>query len=463
MKTVLVVDDEKLVRWSIRQKLESAGYQVLEAETFADALELFKSSLPDLVTLDVRLPDGSGLKLLLEMKQLAPNTPVIMITAYGAVDDAVKALQIGAYDYLEKPINFDRLLHSLKNALETSSLREQVDRVKKEQKTSNSLDSIVGGSTAIEEVKGLVLKVARSEAGTVLVQGESGTGKDLVAKALHYESRRSNHPFMIINCAAIPEQLLESELFGHERGAFTDAKALKKGLFELADGGSIFFDEISEMATNLQAKLLRVLEDHTFRRIGGVKDIHSSVRVICASNKDMEELVAKGQFREDLFYRLSVIPINLPPLRDRREDIPVLIDYFVQDYNRRFNKAVKGLTKQARSALQKYDWPGNVRELKNAIERAMILQDEGLLDIQWFPQRIWDSQGDSRVATRNGHFSIPDGGIDLYNVEKELIRQALVKSGGNQSKASRLLSITRDTLRYKMKKYQLKKQPEERE
>ncbi|UCF37632.1 MAG: sigma-54-dependent Fis family transcriptional regulator [Acidobacteriota bacterium] len=457
MKTVLVVDDEKLVRWSIRQKLESAGYQVFEADTCASAISLFQENVPDLVTLDVRLPDGSGLKLLLDMKKLSPNTPVIMITAYGAVEDAVKALKIGAYDYLEKPINFDRLLHSLQNAFETSTLREQVDRSKKEQRDTYSLESIIGVSGYIQSVKKLVRKVAVSEANTILVQGESGTGKDLVAKALHYESNRSRQPFMILNCAAIPEQLLESELFGHERGAFTDAKAMKKGLFELADGGSIFFDEISEMALNLQAKLLRVLEDQTFRRIGGVKDIHVDVRVICASNKDVEAMVAKQEFREDLFYRLSVIPITLAPLRLRREDIPILIDHFINLYNIRFNKTVDGLTGEARDALEAYHWPGNVRELRNAIERAMILQDEGTLTLDLFPLRISEFKGQSRGTVPNDGFNIPEGGINLYEVEKGLIQQALDRAAGNQSKASRLLSITRDTLRYKMKKYEIRR------
>ncbi len=456
MKTVLVVDDERLVRWSIRQKLETAGYNVFEADSCESAYNLFQENLPDLVTLDVRLPDGSGLKLLLDLKKLAPNTPIIMITAYGAVEDAVKALKIGAYDYLEKPINFDRLLHSVQNALETSILREQVDRTKKEQKTTYSLDSIIGVSTAIQQAKQLVRKVAISEANTILVQGESGTGKDLVAKALHFESNRSRQPFMILNCAAIPEQLLESELFGHERGAFTDAKAMKKGLFELADGGSIFFDEISEMALNLQAKLLRVLEDQTFRRIGGVKDIQVDVRVICASNKDVEKMVEKDQFREDLFYRLSVIPITLAPLRDRRDDIPVLIDYFVDLYNERFNKDVHGLSDDAHRALETYDWPGNVRELRNAIERAMILQDTGRLTLELFPLRIAEYKGEPRSSAFNG-IKIPESGLNLYDVEKQLIQQSLIKAGGNQSKASRLLSITRDTLRYKMKKYGLRK------
>jgi len=459
-RTVLVVDDENLVRWSLRQKLESAGYQVLEADNAVKAMALFQENGPDLVTLDIRLPDANGLKVLLDMKRHAPSVPIVMITAYGAVDDAVKALQIGAYDFLEKPINFERLLHSLENALETSVLRTEVERSKKEQADTWSIDNIVGNSEPLREVKDLVKKVADSEANTILIQGESGTGKDMVAKALHYQSRRSRQPLMVLNCAAIPEQLLENELFGHERGAFTDAKTMKKGLFELADGGTVFFDEISEMYLNLQAKLLRVLEDQTFRRIGGIKDIKTDVRVVCASNKDLEKMAREGQFREDLFYRLSVIPIVLPPLRDRKDDIPVLVDFFVADYNVRFKKSIKGLTAKAQKILMNYDWPGNVRELKNVIERAVILQDQGYIDVDLLPLRISEFTSEPSAMPGQGSLAIPSQGIDLYQVEKELIRQALVKARGNQTHASRLLSISRDTLRYKMKKYGLGKQNE---
>ena len=296
-----------------------------------------------------------------------------------------------------------------------------------------------------------------SEASTILIEGESGTGKDLVAKALHYQSRRRKHPFVVLNCAAIPEHLLENELFGHERGAFTDAKTLKKGLFELADGGSVFFDEISGMHLNLQSKLLRVLEDQTFRRIGGLKDITTSVRVICASNKNLEKMASKGEFREDLFYRLSVIPILMPPLRERKEDIRLLVKHFVQEYNVRFSKSIKGVPEKAMKILEEYDWPGNVRELRNAIERAMILQDEGYIDEHVFPVRISEFGGESKSLLPDERLSIPSQGIDLYEVEADLIRQALVKAGGNQTQASRFLSITRDTLRYKMKKYGLEK------
>lgn len=452
MKSILVVDDEKLVRWTLRQKLESAGYGVMEAATYEEGIRLFQENLPELVTLDVRLPDGNGLKLLLELKKLAPATPVVMITAFGQIEDAVRALQIGAYDYLEKPINFERLLNSIRNALDARDMRDQLDKVAREDKKSHSLDQIIGVSDSMRSIKKLIVKIARTETSTILIQGESGTGKDLVAKALHYESDRSRRPFMVLNCAAIPEQLLESELFGHERGAFTDAKVLKKGLFEQSDGGSFFFDEISEMALNLQAKLLRVVEDQTFRRIGGIKDIQVDVRIICATNCDLEEMVRNRKFREDLFYRLSVIPIVLPPLRDRREDIEPLTAAFISEYNRLFNKSIRGVTERVRKTFSLYHWPGNVRELRNAIERAMILQDDGHLDVDLFPLRIAEPRGEGEPPAG---IAVPEGGLDLYEVEKNLVRQALAKAKGNQSEAARLLSVTRDTLRYKIKKYDL--------
>ncbi len=456
-KTVLVVDDEKLLRWSIRQKLEAGGYTVLEAENGEQALQLFDKHLPDLVTLDIRLPDTNGLKLLLSIKKVSPETPIIMITAYGAVDDAVKALQIGAYDYLEKPISFDRLLHSMRNALENSQMKRELEHSRTEHRTVYSVDRIIGESPVMLEVKRLIKRIADSEAVTILIQGESGTGKDMAARALHYQSRRAGRPFTILNCAAIPEQLLETELFGHERGAFTDAKSMKKGLFELADGGTVFFDEISELPLNLQAKLLRVLEDQTFRRIGGIKDIKTNVRVVCASNKDLEKMVSKEEFRADLFYRLSIIPIVFPPLRERKEDIAGLVEHFVADFNRRFNKRIPGFTGAAMTVFQAYHWPGNVRELKNAVERAMILQDEGPLDIDVLPLRISASSGAEETPLLGGQLTIPPQGINLYEVEKGLIRSALIRARGNQSHAARLLAISRDTLRYKVKKYRLKK------
>ena len=281
-----------------------------------------------------------------------------------------------------------------------------------------------------------------------------------MAKALHYQSSRGRQPFAVLNCTAIPEQLLENELFGHERGAFTDAKSLKKGLLELSDGGSIFFDEISEIPLNLQAKLLRVLEDQTFRRVGGVKDISIDLRVICVSNKDLEQMAQVKEFRDDLFYRLSVIPISLPPLRERKEDIDLLVEHFIQDYNVRFRKSIKGLTAEARQILLNYHWPGNVRELKNAIERAMILGDDGDISANLLPLRISEFTPERSGLSLDNSFKMSPKGIDLYELEKELIRQALVLSRGNQTKASRLLAVTRDTLRYKMKKYSLRREKE---
>ena len=454
-KTVLVVDDEKLVRWSLRQKLESVGYRVLEAETTAEAIRLFRENVPDIATLDVRLPDGNGLNALVEIKKISPLTPTIVITAYGAVDDAVKALQIGAFDYLEKPIDFDRLLHSMENALETSRLRHEVERSHKEQQETYAVDRIIGVSRAMHLVKELLNKVARSQAKTILVQGESGTGKDLVAKALHYQSKRAGKPFLIMNCAAIPEQLLENELFGHERGAFTDAKTLKKGLLELADAGTVFFDEISEIPLNLQAKLLRVLEDQTFRRIGGIKDIQTDVRIVCASNKELEKMASSGEFPDDLYSRLAVIPITLAPLRERKEDISPLVKHFIDEYNSRFRKSIRGVSTAAMRLLLNYQWPGNVRELKNAIERGMILLDEGEIDVDVLPLRISEFAG-PKALTANGIFRLPSDGIRLAEVEKEFVQQALTAARGNQTQASRLLSVSRDTLRYKMKKYGLK-------
>jgi len=325
-------------------------------------------------------------------------------------------------------------------------------------KTRFSLENIAGRSKSMQEIRKLAQKVAVSEATTLLILGESGTGKDLFARAIHYESSRRDKPFFAMNCAAVPETLLETELFGHEKGAFTDAKTMKKGIFELADGGTVFLDEISEMKYPLQAKILRVLEDQTFRRVGGIKDITVSVRIIAASNRNLEEAVREGVFREDLFYRLSVIPISIPPLREHAEDVPTLVEYFVQHYNQKFKKSIKGVTKEALSLLRNYNWPGNVRELKNVIERAMILEDNETIDVPNLPLRVSEPQNTLRKleSTKNGlDFQMPKTGISLEYVEKELIRQALALAGGNKTKAARLLDITRDTLRYKVKKYSL--------
>jgi two-component system, NtrC family, response regulator AtoC len=457
-ETILVVDDERLVRWSLQQKLEQWGYHVSLAEDGASALARMQLDNPDLITLDVKLPDMTGIDVLSELRNRNVHIPVIVITAFGVVDDAVRSLKLGAYDFIEKPINFEKLENAVRNALETRRLRTEIARTQEIQRSEFSVDRIIGISEHIQDVRELIKKIASSEASTILIQGESGTGKDLVAHAVHYESSRRERPFFAINCAAIPENLMESELFGHEKGAFTDASAQKKGMFEIADGGTLLLDEVSEMTLGMQAKLLRVLEGQSFRRVGGVKNITVDVRVIVASNRNLEEAVRANKFRQDLYFRLAIIPLYLLPLRERKKDIPALLEHFIQHYNQKFRKSIQDLTKEADELLINYDWPGNVRELKNAIERVMILAEGNRVSAKYLPIRI--AEGGimpipMNERNNNEGIQLPSGGVSLYNVEKELIKQALQQSRGNKSTAARLLHITRDTLRYKVKKYEL--------
>jgi two-component system response regulator AtoC len=456
-ETILVVDDERLVRWSLQQKLEQWGYHVSLAEDGATALGRILLDNPDLITLDVKLPDMTGIDVLSELRNRNVQIPVIVITAFGIVDDAVRSLKLGAYDFIEKPINFEKLQNAVRNALETRRLRTEAALTQEIQRSEFSVDQIIGDSAHIREIRELIKKVAASEASTILIQGESGTGKDLAAHAIHYESARRDRLFVAINCAAIPESLIESELFGHEKGAFTDARTQKKGMFEIADGGTLFLDEISEMTLGMQAKLLRVLEGQPFRRLGGIKSINVDIRVIVASNRNLEEAVRATRFRQDLYFRLAIIPLHLCPLREHKEDIPKLLEHFIQYYNRKFRKNILGLTREAEELLMNYEWPGNIRELKNAIERVMILADGNRVAAKYLPIRI--SEGGMMpvpaAAGSNREIQLPAGGMSLYMVEKELIRQALDQARGNKTSAARLLRITRDTLRYKVKKYKL--------
>jgi two-component system, NtrC family, response regulator AtoC len=456
-ETILVVDDERLVRWSLQQKLEHWGYHVSLAEDGATALGRVQLDNPDLITLDVKLPDMTGIDVLSELRNRNVQIPVIVITAFGVIDDAVRSLKLGAYDFIEKPINFEKLENAVRNALETRRLRSEVALTHEIQRNEFSVDRIVGSSDHICDIRELTKKIASSEATTILIQGESGTGKDLVAHAIHYESPRRDRPFFAINCAAIPENLMESELFGHEKGAFTDARTQKRGMFEIADGGTLFLDEISEMTLGMQAKLLRVLEGQSFRRVGGVKNINVDVRVIVASNRNLEEAVRASKFRQDLYFRLAIIPVYLHPLREHKEDIPALLEHFIQHYNQKFRKSIQGMTREADELLMHYEWPGNIRELKNAIERVMILADGNRVAAKYLPIRI--SEGGvmpvPMEGNSNGAIQLPAGGTALYDVERELIRQALEQSHGNKTTAAHLLRITRDTLRYKVKKYEL--------
>jgi DNA-binding NtrC family response regulator len=444
--TLLIVDDEELVRWSLRERFTRDGYTVLESGTAAGAIERLSPAV-DLVLLDHRLPDGDGLTVLRQIKEISPDTLVILMTAFSTVENAVAAMKHGAYHYLNKPFNLDDVAVLVEKALETSRLRREVRLLRGTQSREFGFDAIIGASPSMTAAKALLERIAASPATTVLLTGETGTGKDLAAKAIHYNSERASKPFVNITCSALPEQLLESELFGHERGAFTDARQQKRGLLETADGGTVFLDEIGEMTPGLQAKLLRFLEDRMFKRVGGLTDIRVDVRVVAASNRDLEDEVKAGRFREDLFYRLQVMPVVLPPLRERRGDIPLLVDYYIDRYNREFRKRVRGLAPEARTLLEQYRWPGNVRELRNAIERAMLLADHEWLGAEDF------------VTLTRSHssstFRLPAEGVSLEAVERQLLMQALERCGGNQTQAGHLLGINRDQVRYRIEKFGL--------
>jgi DNA-binding NtrC family response regulator len=472
---IMIVDDERLVRWSLRQKCEEWGYHVIEADSGEPALKLAQHESPDLVLLDVRMPDLTGIEVLDQLKKSGDARAVIMITADPQLDDVKAALKLGAYDFVGKPVDFDELRVTIKNALEATSLRAEVQTLRGEVRRDAGYNSVVSVSPKMTELMNFVRKVASSEATTILIQGESGTGKDLIAKAIHYESSRHEKPFVAINCSAIPETLMEAELFGHEKGAFTDAKQMKKGLFEAADGGTLFLDEIGELSPLLQAKLLRVLEDQVIRRVGGIKDMQVDVRVIAASNRDLEKAVRDVQFRQDLYYRLAIIAIFIPPLRDRKEDILPLVDFFIDRYNRRFKKSIRGVTDDTRRLILTHNWPGNVRELKNTIERGMILEEEPFLRPVYLPFSVGESGGrtvfertspsDGGQTLPNGRtlprLYIPEGGTSLEEVEHHMVELAMRQANGNQTHAAKLLDISRDALRYKLKKFGLIRGDEE--
>jgi DNA-binding NtrC family response regulator len=450
---ILVVDDEKLIRWTLEQHLVKEGYEVVTADSAERGLLLIAEEAPDLVLLDNRLPEMSGLELLDKLNIQERGLMVIMITAYGLVETAVKAMKLGAYDYISKPFNLEEITFVIRKALEAGSLRRQVKQLR------GRVDTIIGETEQMERVKGLIVKIAKSDATTVLIQGESGTGKELVAKAVHYTSTRADKPFMAINCAALPVTLLETELMGHEKGAFTDAKSAKKGLFELADGGTVFLDEIGDMDLSMQAKLLRVLEEKSFRRVGGVKDIKVDVRVISATNQDLGLAMSEGKFRKDLFYRLQVVPIQLPPLRERGRDVLLLARHFMDHFNRECHKSVRGLTPEAEQVLLAYQWPGNVRELKNVIERAMIFEVEDDILPEHLPQEITEvrtSPGLQQDAALSlDCLTIPEGGISIEDVEQVLVKKALETAKGNQTRAAQLLKMPRDAFRRRMKRFGL--------
>ncbi len=451
---VLLVDDERLICASLRRLLGASGFQVTEAHTVAHGLAALERELPDLLLLDYHLPDGTGLEVLQAARRLAPTLPIVMITAHASIGGAVEAIRLGAYDYVAKPFEQDDLLQTIGRALEASQLREEVARHRDLGRRDFASSGIVAQSAAMKEVVELIQRVASSEATTILLLGESGVGKGLIARALHYEGAAASSPFLDITCTALPENLLESELFGHEKGAFTDARAQKKGLLELAEGGTAFLDEIGDLSGALQGKLLRFLEEKSFRRVGGTRDIRLALRIVAATNKDLEREVAEGRFRADLYFRLKVIPIEIPPLRKRREDIAPLAQSFVSHFNTEFRKTVRGFDAAALRLLQEYAWPGNVRELRNAVERAVLLSRTPVLGAEDLPGEI----SRPRSAPTNGSsstFTLPRGGLVLEDVERDLLRQALTASRGNRTRAARLLGMNRDQIRYRIEKFGL--------
>ncbi|HKQ03968.1 MAG TPA: sigma-54 dependent transcriptional regulator [Blastocatellia bacterium] len=458
---VLVVDDEQMVRYTLTEALRSWGYGVSEAGTVAAGLATFDAEHPDIVLLDINLPDGSGIDALREIKHRDADAVVIMITADVIIENTIAALRGGAYDFIGKPVSLDELEVTIRNGIEAQALRKEVRSYRRERARQFSFDQIIGESPSLREMISLARKVADSEVSSVLLQGESGTGKDLVAKAVHYGSRRANAPFIAINCAAIPATLIESELFGYEKGAFTDAKARKEGLFEQAEGGTLFLDEIGELELSLQAKLLRVLEEGSFRRVGGLKDLPLDVRVLVASNRDLKAESATGRFRLDLYYRLSVIQIDIPPLRERGNDVILLAEYYIRYFNERLRKRLRGLTPEVLDIFRRYSWPGNVRELRNVIERVMILEDGEIITPHYLPRGLAHDEAERSAAAPAAAlpskstapiFTLPPEGIVLDDLEMSLVQQALELSHGNQTRAAELLSISRDQLRYRLKK-----------
>ncbi|MBI2467083.1 MAG: sigma-54-dependent Fis family transcriptional regulator [Candidatus Rokubacteria bacterium] len=446
MDSILVIDDERNIRALLTKVLTQDRLEVHTTGTGAGGLRLADDVTPDLVLLDLRLPDMNGMDVLRSLKARHPGTAVIIITAYGEIKSAVEAMKSGATDYLEKPFEpLDKLRLTVARTLEEVKARREIHRLHEREQRQNSAEQLVGESEATRRLRDVIRQVAKSEAHTVLILGESGTGKELVAKGLHYESPRREFPFMEVNCAAITETLFESELFGHEKGAFTDAKASKKGLIELADRGTLFLDEVSEMSLSSQAKLLRSLQERVFKRVGGTRDIRVDVRVIAASNRPLEASIKEGKFREDLFYRLNVIPITIPPLRERPEDILPLARHSLAESPRVFHKTIRGFAPDTERLLLGYPWPGNVREVRNLVERLVILAPSDVVEPHHLPPPFAGA-----VAAAPAAAVASQGLRALADVERAYIHQVLQSVQGNKSKAAKVLRISRQTLRKKL-------------
>lgn len=452
--SILVVDDDEVMRATLSDVLKKEGYEIFLADSGNGTLSIVKKHIIDLILLDMRLPDEDGLEVLKKIKEFDTEILVIIMTAYSDVQTAVSAMKSGAYHYINKPFELEELRLLVEKGLETKSLINEVRRLHKQQKEKHQNNSIYGRSPQIETVTDLIGMISKTHRTSVLIQGDSGTGKELAANAIHYNSQRGTKPLMKINCSAIPDSLLESELFGYEKGAFTDARSTKKGLFELADGGSVFLDEIGDMKPALQAKILRFLETQSFMRVGGEREIKVDVRIIAATNKNLERLVCQDLFRKDLYYRLKVMVVEMPPLRTRGEDILLLSNLFIEQNNNEYGKNIKGFSEDAKQFVMQYDWPGNVRELKNVIERAMILTEQEFITPEQLPFEMRQFRKDDPDPLD------VDGGplyhhLSLEEVEKVHLSRVLKKLDWNKSRAARILGISRATLREKIRRYHL--------
>jgi two-component system response regulator AtoC len=451
MASILVIDDEQYIRTTFSELLGPAGHDVTTLESAEAALTFLQTDEPDLIFLDIKLPGMDGLSLLSKLHEMEIRIPVVVITGHANVDSSVQAMKLGAKDYLRKPFNVDEIALIVNKLVEEMQRDDQLAYFQKQEDLIFGFGDIIGNSAPMKKVYQFIQQVANSPKTTVLIRGETGTGKELVARAIHYKSERSNKPFIEINCSSFQETLLEAELFGYEAGAFTNATHRKKGLLELAHHGSFFLDEIGDMASSLQAKILKVIEKQMFRRVGGTKEVNVDTRIISASSRDIEQCIKNGSFREDLYYRLNVATITLPPLRERGDDVLMLAEHFLKSYNTEFKKNIHGISNELKGLLIQHNWPGNVRELKNIMERAVLFEQDDCLTCN----NISFSDIIPRPESSGNSFQITDEGISLFDVEHSLIIQALEKSKYNQTKAAKLLNISRETLKYRMKKFKI--------
>jgi len=450
--SILIIDDEQTQREVLKGYLDKKGYRTFTASSGNEGISFAKEEQIDIILSDFKMPDKTGLEVLEEVKKINPEISFVLMTAYGTIENAVKAMRLGAYDYLTKPVDLDELDLLLEKIIENKNLKSEVNLLKQQLQEKFKIDSFISSSPKMQEVLSVASRAAESKA-TVLITGESGTGKEVLAKSIHYISQRKDNPFIAVNIPALPESLLESELFGHEKGAFTGADKFRTGRFELANKGTIFLDEIGDIPLNLQVKLLRVLQEHQIERLGSNESIDIDVRVIAATHQNLEQKIKDGTFREDLFYRLNVISIHIPPLRERKEDIAALIDHFIKKYSDENDKPKLEISKEAFDILMKYNYPGNVRELENIIERAVVLSRQNIITVNDLPQSVkgFKTEGDPILDEAKNLTE------QVEALEKKLIYDALSKANGNQSLAGRMLGITERNLRYKMQKYGIKK------